>query len=50
MNVVVDLNVDVRIIFGRQIDIVRYHPTIVQFNAMNQSYVFPSYDIRHFAF
>ncbi len=36
-NVVADLNVDVRIIFGRQIDIVRYHPTIVQFNTMNQN-------------
>jgi len=37
MNVVADLNVDVCIIFGRHIDIVRYHPTIVQFNAMNQN-------------
>ncbi len=36
-NVVADLNVDVHIVFGRQIDIVRYHPTIVQFNAMNQN-------------
>jgi len=36
-NVVADLNVDVRIVFGQQIDIVRYHPTIVQFNAMNQN-------------
>ncbi len=35
-NVVENLNVDVRIVFGQQIDIVRYHPTIVQFNAMNQ--------------
>ncbi len=38
-NVVADLNVDVRIVFGQQIDIVWYHPTIVQFNAMNQNYV-----------
>ncbi len=38
-NVVADLNIDVRIIFGRQIDIVWYHPTIIQFNAMNQNYV-----------
>ncbi len=38
-NVVADLNVDVCIIFGRQIDIVQYHPTIVQFNAMNQKCV-----------
>ncbi len=38
-NVVADLNVDVCIVFGRQIDIVWYHPTIVQFNAMNQNYV-----------
>jgi hypothetical protein len=37
-NVVADLNVDVRIIFGQQIDIVWYHPTIIQFNAMNQNY------------
>jgi hypothetical protein len=37
MNVIANLNVDVRIVFGRQIDIVRYHPTIVQFNAMNQN-------------
>jgi hypothetical protein len=36
-NVVANLNVDVRIVFGRQIDIVLYHPTIVQFNAMNQN-------------
>jgi hypothetical protein len=36
-NVVVDLNIDVRILFGRQINIVRYHPMIVQFNAMNQN-------------
>jgi hypothetical protein len=36
-NVVTDFNVDVHIVFGRQIDIMRrYHPTIVQFNAMNQ--------------
>jgi hypothetical protein len=35
-NVVVDLNIDVRIVFGRQINIVWYHPTIVQLNAMNQ--------------
>ncbi len=35
-NVVADLNIDVHIVFGRKIDIVRYHPTIVQFNAMNQ--------------
>jgi hypothetical protein len=33
MNVVAYFNVDVGIVFGRQIDIVRYHPTIVQFNA-----------------
>ncbi len=26
-----------RIVFGRQIDIVQYHPTIVQFKAMNQN-------------
>jgi hypothetical protein len=38
-NVVTDLNIDVCIIFGRQINIVRYHPTIVQFNAMNQKCV-----------
>ncbi len=38
-NVVADLNIDVRIIFGQQIDIVRYHPTIVQFNTMNQNCV-----------
>jgi hypothetical protein len=37
INVVADLNVDVHIVFGQQIDIVRYHPTIVQFNAMNQN-------------
>ncbi len=37
MNVVANLDVDMRIVFGRQIDIVRYHPTIVQFNAMNQN-------------
>ncbi len=36
MNVIADLNIDVRIVFGRQINIVRYHPMIVQFNAMNQ--------------
>ncbi len=35
-NVVADFNVDVRIVFGWQIDIMWYHPTIVQFNAMNQ--------------
>ncbi len=35
-NVVVNLNIDVCIVFGPQIDIVRYHPMIVQFNAMNQ--------------
>jgi len=39
MNVVADLNVDMRIVFGRQIDIVWYHPTIIQFNAMNQNCV-----------
>ncbi len=38
-NVVADLNIDVCIVFGWQIDIVRYHPTIVQFNAMNQKCV-----------
>jgi len=38
-NVVTNLNIDVRIIFGRQINIVQYHPTIVQFNAMNQKCV-----------
>ncbi len=38
MNVVTNLNVDVCIVFGRQIDIVRYHPTIVQFNVVNQNY------------
>jgi len=38
-NVVVDLNIDVRIVFGRQINIVWYHPTIVQLNAMNQKCV-----------
>jgi len=37
MNIIADFNVDVRIVFGRQIDIVQYHPTIVQFNAMNQN-------------
>jgi hypothetical protein len=31
-----DINVDVHMVFGQQIDIMRYHPTIVQFNAMNQ--------------
>jgi hypothetical protein len=36
-NVVADLNIDVCIVFGRQIDIVRYHPMIAQFNAMNQN-------------
>jgi len=36
-DVVVDLNVDVHIVFGQQKDIVWYHPTIVQFNAMNQN-------------
>jgi hypothetical protein len=35
-NVVVDLNIDVRIVFSQQIHIVQYHLTIVQFNAMNQ--------------
>jgi hypothetical protein len=35
-NVVADLNIDVRIVFSQQIYIVWYHPTIVQFNAMNQ--------------
>ncbi len=35
-NVVADLNNDVRIVFSRQIHIVRYHPTIVQFSTMNQ--------------
>jgi hypothetical protein len=38
-NVVADLNVDVRIIFDRQKNIMGYHPTIVQFNAMNQNCV-----------
>jgi hypothetical protein len=38
MNVVANLNLDVHVIFGRQINIVQYHPTIVQFNAMNQNY------------
>jgi hypothetical protein len=38
MNVVANLNVDVRIVFGQQIDIVRYHPTILQFNVVNQNY------------
>jgi hypothetical protein len=37
MNVVANLNVDVRIVFGQQIDIVQYHPTIVQFNTVNQN-------------
>ncbi len=37
MNVVADLNVNVCIIFGQQIDIVRYHPTIFQFNTVNQN-------------
>ncbi len=36
MNVITDLNIDVRIVYGQQINIVQYHPTIVQFNAMNQ--------------
>ncbi len=35
-NIVADLNVDVRIVFGRQIYIVWYHQTIIQFNTMNQ--------------
>ncbi len=38
-NVVADLNIDVRIVFGRQINIVRDHPMIVQFNTMNQKCV-----------
>jgi len=36
MNVVADLNINVCIVFGQQIDILQYHPTIVQFNTMNQ--------------
>ncbi len=39
MNVVVDLNIDVCIVFGQQIDIVQYHPTIVQVNVVNQNCV-----------
>ncbi len=38
-NVVANLNIDVCIIFGRHINIVRYHPTIILFNAMNQNCV-----------
>ncbi len=36
-NVVAELNIDVCIVFGHQINIMWYHPTIVQFNAMNQN-------------
>jgi hypothetical protein len=32
-----DHNVDVRIVFGQQIDIVWYHPMIIQFNVVNQN-------------
>ncbi len=39
MNVVIDFNIDVHIVFGQKIDIIRYHPMIVQFNAMNQKRV-----------